>query len=190
MEIDAIGTFNMSRAAFSALAKSGDGRVINISATLHYGATWYQVRCSPACPEPVLQRKPASRNQLAHSGRGQHSGCMPDVQVHASAAKAAIDSITRTLALEWGQRGIKVNGIAPGPIRGTAGMSKLAPGASEEAMEAEMNKTIPLGRMGERADIALASVFLCSSGASWVTGALMMYARACATAAGRRLAGM
>lgn len=78
MEIDAVGTFNTSNAAFAALENSGDGRIINISATLHYGATWYQV--------------------------------------HASAAKAAVDSITRTLALEWGSNGIKVNGVAPGPI--------------------------------------------------------------------------
>jgi NAD(P)-dependent dehydrogenase (short-subunit alcohol dehydrogenase family) len=41
--------------------------------------------------------------------------------VHASAAKAAVDSITRTLALEWGEYGIRVNGVAPGPIKGTAG---------------------------------------------------------------------
>ena len=43
MEIDALGTFNMSRAAFPALRESGDAAVVNISATLHYGATWYQV---------------------------------------------------------------------------------------------------------------------------------------------------
>ncbi len=43
MEIDAVGTFNMSRAAFPALRESGDAAVVNISATLHYGATWYQV---------------------------------------------------------------------------------------------------------------------------------------------------
>ena len=43
MEIDAVGTFNMSRAAYPALARSKQGRVISISATLHYGATWYQV---------------------------------------------------------------------------------------------------------------------------------------------------
>ena len=44
MEIDAVGTFNVSRAAFAELKKSGNARIINISATLHYGATWYQVR--------------------------------------------------------------------------------------------------------------------------------------------------
>jgi peroxisomal 2,4-dienoyl-CoA reductase len=83
MEIDAVGTFTMSRAAFEALKQNSESVIINISATLHYGATWYQV--------------------------------------HASAAKAAVDSITRSLALEWGEYGIRVNGVAPGPIRGTAG---------------------------------------------------------------------
>ena len=43
MEIDAIGTFAMSRAAFPAMRQRGGGRIINISATLHYGATWWQV---------------------------------------------------------------------------------------------------------------------------------------------------
>lgn len=42
MDIDAVGTFTMSRAAFEALKQQG-GCIINISATLHYGATWYQV---------------------------------------------------------------------------------------------------------------------------------------------------
>lgn len=42
-------------------------------------------------------------------------------QAHASAAKAAVDSLTRSLALEWGAYGIRVNGVAPGPIEGTAG---------------------------------------------------------------------
>ena len=43
MEIDTIGTFAMSRAAFLAMRQRGGGRVVNISATLHYGATWWQV---------------------------------------------------------------------------------------------------------------------------------------------------
>lgn len=43
MEIDALGTFNMSRAAHGVLSKAKDACIINISATLHYGATWWQV---------------------------------------------------------------------------------------------------------------------------------------------------
>ena len=119
MEIDTVGVFNMSTAAFPSLKESGEawrlsgissillsnhwlittpidtgrGVVINISATLHYGATWFQA--------------------------------------HASAAKAAIDSLTRSLGLEWGEYNIRVAGIAPGPIAETPGMTKLAPGDNE-----------------------------------------------------------
>lgn len=92
-----MGTFTMSRAAFPALQQAGDAAIINISATLHYGATWYQV--------------------------------------HASAAKAAVDSITRSLALEWGEYGIRVNGVAPGPIKGTAGGGGQQTGESRGAKD-------------------------------------------------------
>ena len=45
--------------------------------------------------------------------------------MHAGSAKAAIDAMTRHLAVEWGPSGIRINGIAPGPIEGTVGMRKL-----------------------------------------------------------------
>jgi len=131
MEIDAVGTFTMSRAAFQALKEAKSSVIINISATLHYGATWYQV--------------------------------------HASAAKAAVDSITRSLALEWGEYGVRVVGVAPGPIKGTAGMSKLAPG-EEQSMEEVVRSAVPLGCMGEKQDIALACVFLASAAARYISG--------------------
>lgn len=51
-----MGTFNMSRAAYPALAMHGDARIINISATLHYGATWYQVRCLTSYAWPAVHR--------------------------------------------------------------------------------------------------------------------------------------
>lgn len=51
--------------------------------------------------------------------------CVLYSQVHAGAAKAAIDAMTKHLAVEWGARKIRVNAIAPGPIEGTAGMDKL-----------------------------------------------------------------
>ena len=125
MEIDAVGVFNMSKAAFEAL--KGHGTIVNISATLHYGATWFQV--------------------------------------HASSAKAAIDSITRTLGMEWGPEGIRTVGVAPGPVAGTAGMTKLAPGMSDE-----VNKLIPLKRMATKWEIAMSVLFLVSNGAGYITG--------------------
>ncbi|MEP7347352.1 MAG: SDR family NAD(P)-dependent oxidoreductase, partial [Gemmatimonadaceae bacterium] len=48
-------------------------------------------------------------------------------QAHVSAAKAGVDMLTRSLAVEWGPEGIRVNAIVPGPIDGTEGMARLAP---------------------------------------------------------------
>ncbi len=56
-------------------------------------------------------------------------------QIHAASAKAGVDTITRTLALEWGDYGIRVNGIAPGPIKDTEGLSKLSHGPPPEEVE-------------------------------------------------------
>lgn len=50
--------------------------------------------------------------------------CVPS-QAHASAAKSAVDSLTRSLALEWGEFGIRTNGIAPGLVTGTPGAKAL-----------------------------------------------------------------
>ena len=88
------------------------------------------------------------------------------LQIHASAAKAGVDSITRTLALEWGPLGIQVNGIAPGPIDGTEGMSRLAPGEMREAQI----KGIPLRRLGTIEDVANCALYLTSGAASYVNG--------------------
>jgi 2,4-dienoyl-CoA reductase [(3E)-enoyl-CoA-producing], peroxisomal len=94
LDIDTVGVFNMSTAAYPALAAAAAATaaaptsvIINISMTLHYGATHFQV--------------------------------------HSSAAKAAIDSLTRSFALEWGPKRIRVLGLAPGPIADTPGMAKL-----------------------------------------------------------------
>lgn len=92
-------------------------------------------------------------------------------QVHACAAKAGIDSMMRCLALEWGPEGIRVNSIAPGPIADTEGMARLAP--TPEAVE-RLTRTIPLGRWGQKSDVAELAVFLCSEAARNITGALVV----------------
>lgn len=77
------------------------------------------------------------------------------------------------MALEWGTFNIRVNGVAPGPIEGTAGMTKLAPGKAEQ-LEQVFKEAIPIGHMGKKWDIAMACVFLCSPAASYVTGHVLV----------------
>jgi peroxisomal 2,4-dienoyl-CoA reductase len=128
IDIDTIGTFNVSKVVFDRSLKERGGVILNISATLHYGAT--------------------------------------PLQIHASAAKAAVDSITRSMALEWGSLGIRVVGIAPGPIDDTEGMARLLP----PGMRTKLEQSIALKRFGRIEEIAHLSVFLCSDAASLITG--------------------
>jgi peroxisomal 2,4-dienoyl-CoA reductase len=91
-------------------------------------------------------------------------------QVHAAAAKAGVDSVTRTLAVEWGPHGIRVNGIAPGPIEGTEGVRRLT---TEQSRESAL-KACPLGRMGTTDDIANAALYLVSDAAAYVNGVTLV----------------
>lgn len=91
-------------------------------------------------------------------------------QVHASAAKAGIDSLTRTLAVEWGPHGIRVNGIAPGPVDGTEGVRRL----TTPETRAQIDATCPLGRMATIDEIAASALFLSSDAASFVTGVTLV----------------
>ncbi|HEX2778635.1 MAG TPA: SDR family oxidoreductase [Gemmatimonadaceae bacterium] len=107
------------------------------------------------------------------------------LMAHATAAKAGIDALTRTLALEWAPYGIRMNAIAPGPIP-TEGVRKAftpPPSASgqvpdvfaiEQAMESYARKAIPAGRWGTPRDIANMVAFLASPAGEWITGAILV----------------
>ncbi|MEY3952696.1 MAG: hypothetical protein RL320_1498 [Pseudomonadota bacterium] len=93
------------------------------------------------------------------------------VQPHFSAygaAKAALDHLTRQLAQDLGPRNIRVNAIAPGPIRTDALARVLTP-----ELEKGMTSVIPLGRIGETEDIAHAAMFLLSDEARYITGKIL-----------------
>jgi NAD(P)-dependent dehydrogenase (short-subunit alcohol dehydrogenase family) len=91
-------------------------------------------------------------------------------QVHVCAAKAGVDMITRTLALEWGPSGVRVNSIVPGPIEGTEGMTRLLP---DDDARTRALKGVPLGRFGSPADVGNACLFLASELGSYVTGVVL-----------------
>jgi NAD(P)-dependent dehydrogenase (short-subunit alcohol dehydrogenase family) len=92
------------------------------------------------------------------------------MQVHACAAKAGVDQITRVLAIEWGPAGVRVNAISPGPIENTGGMERLAP---SHGVSARIAEGVPLGRVGTHDDIANCALFLSSPRASYITGAII-----------------
>jgi 2,4-dienoyl-CoA reductase [(3E)-enoyl-CoA-producing], peroxisomal len=87
-------------------------------------------------------------------------------QSHASAAKAGIDALTRALAVEWGPAGIRVNGLAPGPVDGTEGVRRLTTPESRTMILEQC----PLGRLATIDEVATAAVFLCSDASSFITG--------------------
>jgi peroxisomal 2,4-dienoyl-CoA reductase len=92
------------------------------------------------------------------------------LQAHAAAAKAGVDSLTRTLAVEWGPSKIRVNGLAPGPVEGTEGASRLTTDASRRALQ----ELCPLGRMATIDEVATAALFLCSDAAAFITGVTLV----------------
>lgn len=107
------------------------------------------------------------------------------MQVHVCAAKAGLDQVMRVLALEWGEHGIRVNSIMPGPIEGTGGLDKLL----AETEHSQFEGRVPLRRVGQKQDVANMALFLGSPLASYITGALIPVDGGTSLLGGRNYAG-
>jgi peroxisomal 2,4-dienoyl-CoA reductase len=129
VDIDLLGTYNVSKAAFDAWLREHGGNIVNISA-------------------------PFELKGVA-------------LQAHVAAAKAGVDSLTRTCAVEWGPYGIRVNAIAPGAIGDTEGMRRFA---DVVAGTEDRGANNPVGLLGHGSDIAYLALFLCSPAARFVSG--------------------
>jgi peroxisomal 2,4-dienoyl-CoA reductase len=128
VDIDLLGTYNVTRSAFDAWLQDHGGNIVNISAPFEQRGVVYQS--------------------------------------HVAAAKAGVDSLTRTCAVEWGPYGIRVNAIAPGSISATEGVRRFA----EAVPSSQTRPSSPLGMHGHGSDIAYLALFLCSPVARFISG--------------------
>ena len=87
--------------------------------------------------------------------------------VPSAMAKAGVVAMTRSLAVEWGDRGIRMNAIAPGPIPTEGAFSRLLPRPELEQFARERN---PLRRFGTVEELANLAAFLVSDGSSYING--------------------
>lgn len=146
IDIDVLGSYNTLKATMPYLVESASkykntgkqsaqgtgGRIIFVSATLHYSGT--------------------------------------PLQAHVSVAKAGVDAMSASTAIEFGPRGVTSNVIAPGPISGTEGMERLSRKEDRERTE----KSVPLGRLGTIKEIADATVYLFSDAGNYVNGEVLV----------------
>lgn len=145
-------------AAADQLSANGFGTVVDIDTKGTFNV------CRAAFEE--LKR---TKGQILNISATLHYLATP-MQIHVSAAKAGVDAITRNLSVEWGRHGIRVNGIAPGPIEDTEGMKRLLP----EPLKEKITKKIPLGRFGRIKDIENAALFLTSDAAGYINGVTLV----------------
>lgn len=143
IDIDTIGTFNTIKATIPHLVTSASDN---------------------PNPPPLGQVATGGRI-LAVSATFHYTG-LP-LQAHVAAAKAGVDSLMASVALEYGPFGVTSNVIAPGAIKGTEGMERLA---SSSVTEKELTEGVPSGRWGTIRDIADATVWLFSDAGNYVNG--------------------
>jgi NAD(P)-dependent dehydrogenase (short-subunit alcohol dehydrogenase family) len=87
--------------------------------------------------------------------------------VPSAVSKAGVEALTRSLAVEWGNRGIRMNAIAPGPIPTQGAFSRVLPRPDLEALALDRN---PMHRFGTTEELANLAAFLISDGSSYING--------------------
>lgn len=130
---------------------------VNVRALIHLSKEVY----------PLLKE---SKGNIVNISSTMVSKPLPNMSVYA-AAKAAVHALTRSWAKEWALDGIRVNTVAPGPIKTPIyGKTDLSAEDAQKHIEV-VKKTVPMGRFGEPEEVASVVAFVASHEASFVSGA-------------------
>ncbi|MBS8226304.1 SDR family NAD(P)-dependent oxidoreductase [Vannielia litorea] len=119
--------------------------------------------CSQAAREALFETKGAVVNIASISGHRAST-----LRVAYGTSKAGVIHLTKQFAAEWGEHGVRVNCVAPGPVD-----TKLALAVHTPDIRAAYHDAIPLNRYGKEEEIAQGIVFLLSEKASYITGQLL-----------------
>lgn len=141
IEIDTIGTFNTIKATIAHLVNS-------------------------AARNPNPNPSGTTGGRILSVSATFHYTGVP-LQSHVSAAKAGVDALMGSVALEYGPFGVTANVVAPGAISGTEGMERLS---SSKMSDTHHQKAVPSGRWGTVRDIADATVYIFSDAGNYVNG--------------------
>ncbi|EER27344.1 hypothetical protein D8B26_006603 [Coccidioides posadasii str. Silveira] len=144
IDIDVLGSYNTLKATVPYLLKS---------AAKH--------KSDGATPSPT-----GTGGRIIFVSATIHYTGLP-LQAHVTVAKAGVDGLSNSVAIEYGPFGVTSNIIAPGPIGDTEGMRRLAKKGADQS-------AIPLGRYGTVKEIADATVYLFSDSGNYVTGSTIV----------------
>jgi len=160
------GLVNNAAANFLAMAEdiSPNGFDAIIKTNL-YGS-WY---CTQQCGKRWLEREAAG---VVLSVATTYAETGSAFVLPSAMSKAGIVAMTRSLAAEWGQAGIRLNAIAPGPFPTEGAWDRLVPSAD---IEEQMQQRIPLSRFGEPEELADLAVFMLSGLSSYMNGEVVVF---------------
>jgi NAD(P)-dependent dehydrogenase (short-subunit alcohol dehydrogenase family) len=122
------------------------------------------LHCTMACGRRWLQ---ASHKGTVLSISATYAPVGSAYVVPSAVSKAGVEALVRSLAVEWGNRGIRMNAIAPGPIPTEGAFSRLMPRPELEALALDRN---PQHRFGTTEELANLAAFLVSDGSSYING--------------------